>query len=149
MPRTDKPSATHVSDGLSQTVALDEIRAGINRHDPRGVWALGQVGASAIARHGLASDTGGPNPCFGSGDEIIGCAALIAEAGPTGADCMRCFAVGLAGETNESTAARSLHPGGVHVLFCDASAAWIADAIDLAVWHALHTRNQAESATLP
>lgn len=45
--------------------------------------------------------------------------------------------------------ARSNHPGGVHVVFCDASAHFVSDGIDLAVWQALSTMNQGEPAHLP
>jgi prepilin-type processing-associated H-X9-DG protein len=37
--------------------------------------------------------------------------------------------------------ARSLHPGGVHVLLADGSARFIDDGVDLEVWRALSTRN--------
>lgn len=37
-------------------------------------------------------------------------------------------------------AARSRHPGGVNVLLVDGSAHFVADSVDLAVWHALATR---------
>lgn len=64
------------SDGLSNTVVVDEIRAGLERADPRGVWALGQVGSSMTARHGVHDGTGGPNPSDPGKDEFIGCTML-------------------------------------------------------------------------
>lgn len=36
--------------------------------------------------------------------------------------------------------ARGRHPGGVHVLFCDGSVRFVADAVDLAAWRAAGTR---------
>lgn len=44
---------------------------------------------------------------------------------------------------------RSHHPGGVHVVMCDASAHFVSDGIDLVVWQALSTMNQGEPAHLP
>jgi prepilin-type N-terminal cleavage/methylation domain-containing protein/prepilin-type processing-associated H-X9-DG protein len=41
-------------------------------------------------------------------------------------------------------AARSNHPGGVNVLFCDGHVAYVKDAIDLATWRALATRATGE-----
>ena len=37
-------------------------------------------------------------------------------------------------------AARSFHPGGVNVLFCDGHLSFISDTIDLACWRSLATR---------
>jgi hypothetical protein len=41
-------------------------------------------------------------------------------------------------------AARSRHPGGVHVALCDASVRFVTDTIDLATWQALGTRDGRE-----
>lgn len=134
-------------DGAAHTVALDEIRAGLDALDPRGVWALGQIGASALARHGKHDDAGGPNHNHASGEAFIGCQALTQKLGFDRllAERMACYPVGLAEEINAQAGARSMHPGGVHVLFCDAAARFIGDAIDAEAWHALHTRSGAEA----
>ncbi len=42
--------------------------------------------------------------------------------------------------------ARSNHPGGVHVVFCDGSVRFISDGIDLVAWRALATRAGGEVA---
>lgn len=138
-----------VTDGLSETVAVDEIRAGLDRLDPRGVWALGQVGASALARHGRFSNTGGPNACDFDGDQFIGCAALEAELGEVRlrGQCMDCQASSLESEINAKGTARSMHPGGVNVMMCDGSVRFVVDGIEIDVWHAMHTRNLAEQPT--
>ena len=47
--------------GLSSTVALQEVRAGLLPGDPRGVWSLGQIGGSITWGHGITGDAGGPN----------------------------------------------------------------------------------------
>ncbi len=38
------------------------------------------------------------------------------------------------------TAARSLHPGGVNVLYCDGSVHFLQDNVDVSIWRALATR---------
>ncbi|MGD9720903.1 MAG: DUF1559 domain-containing protein [Pirellulales bacterium] len=43
--------------------------------------------------------------------------------------------------------ARSNHPGGVNVLFCDGSVRFVVDAIELALWRAAATRAKNESGT--
>ena len=133
-----------VRDGLARTVIVDEVRAGVDPLDPRGVWALGQIGSSAMARHGSSDDAGSPNPYLGGADEMIGCRELIAKLGREQLDAlsMGCEADA---EANTQAGARSMHPGGVNLLFCDGSAHFVIDQIDPAVWHALHTRSGGEN----
>ena len=48
--------------------------------------------------------------------------------------------IGGGGQTpNQSFASRSHHSGGVHASFCDGSARFFSDRIDLQVWRALST----------
>lgn len=131
-----------VTDGLSHTACVDEIRAGLDAVDPRGAWALGQVGASLVARHGIHSEVGGPNGNAAPGDQIIGCKELVARIGQVKG--MECDAVGTVNEMNAKSGSRSLHPGGVQVLFCDGSVHFAANDMDIAVWHAMHTRGGGE-----
>lgn len=137
-----------IVDGLSHTVAVDEIRAGLDPLDPRGVWALGQVGSSLIARHGKLDDAGQPNHQHGSGEVFIGCTALTEKLGEAelSRERMACYNVGLEREFNAQCGSRSCHPGGVNVLLCDGSARFVPDEIDTEVWHAIHTRNGSEPA---
>lgn len=129
-----------VTDGLSQTVAIDEIRAGVDPLDPRGAWALGQVGASVIAQHGIHSEFGRPNP-RPSGDLFAPCDSLAREHWATLVrNGMECEDGRPGQEMNVRTAARSAHPGGVHVVLVDATVRFISDNIDREVWHAIHTR---------
>ncbi len=44
-----------------------------------------------------------------------------------------------------ATTAKSKHPGGVQVTFCDGSARFVANTIDIRVWRGLGTRDQGES----
>ncbi|RUL88329.1 H-X9-DG-CTERM domain-containing protein [Tautonia sociabilis] len=41
-------------------------------------------------------------------------------------------------------AARSLHPGGVNVLFCDGHVDFIQETVDPTVWRGLSTRSRGE-----
>ncbi len=136
-----------ITGGLSRTVILDEIRSGIDALDPRGVWALGQVASSLTARHGTFADAGRPNPTDPGSDEFIGCTALVQKVGfaTLKGDCMPCDFVGAIGEANTQAAARSLHGEGVNVLFVDSSVQFVADDIDPAPWHAIHTRSGGEA----
>jgi prepilin-type N-terminal cleavage/methylation domain-containing protein/prepilin-type processing-associated H-X9-DG protein len=129
-----------VRDGLAKTVIVDEIRSGVDALDPRGAWALGQVGSSVVARHGKSDDASGPNPYSDSSDEIIGCRDLIAK---FGRDQLHALGMGCAetdNEANTQAGARSMHPNGVNVLFCDGSAHFVTNQIDADLWHALHTK---------
>lgn len=129
-----------IRDGLSKTVIVDEIRAGIDPLDPRGVWALGQVGSSAIARHGQMDDAAGANPTSAGSDEFIGCQALVAKLGNPYLQMNGMGCLNTQQETNIQAGARSMHPNGVNVLFCDGSVHFLTNQIDTNLWHALHTK---------
>lgn len=140
-----------IPDGASQTIVVDEIRAGVDPLDPRGVWALGPVGSSVTARHGKLSDAPGPNYTSDGGDEIIGCLALTQKRGLSvlRQEGMSCALAAPDDEINAQAGAKSLHPGGVHVLYGDASARFVADGVDANVWHAVHTRDGGEAESAP
>jgi prepilin-type N-terminal cleavage/methylation domain-containing protein len=134
-----------VQDGLANTVIVDEIRSGIDPLDPRGAWALGQIGSSAIARHGSGDDAAGPNPYPDTGEEIIGCGALMQKLGRAQLDALGMPCAKTANEANTQAGARSMHPNGVNVLCCDGSVHFATNQIDGEVWHAIHTRNGGET----
>ena len=136
-----------VTDGLSNTIAVDEIRAGLDVLDPRGVWALGQVGSSLIARHGIYGLSGRPNPCTANGEQFIGCIALRDKIGSRiDMECMGCDTSLGATEINVQAGSRSMHPHGVNVLALDGSVHFLANSVDANVWFALHTRDGGEPA---
>ena len=140
-----------VTDGLSNTVSVDEIRAGLDPLDPRGAWALGQVGSSVIARHGIHADAGRPNPCGQHVDEVVGCQSLRQKLGRDliENECMDCLSGKATNESNLSVASRSLHPKGVQVLTLDGAVHFIQDQIDPASWHTIHTRDGGETVDSP
>lgn len=134
-----------ITDGTSHTIAVVEVRAGLAKMDPRGVWALGQVGASLIARAGLHGDSDHPNA--GGTDDFIGCTDLTIAVGPgtLGMERMPCNASGSAMEANTQAGSRSSHVGGVNVLMCDGSVHFILDEIAPNVWHGMQTRASADA----
>lgn len=132
-----------VKDGASKTVAVDELRAGLNRRDLRGCWAMPGLSAGTAA---LFGDADTPNPVGGNADDMENCvAAGLAGDARHG---MGCF------ESNSTSqmAPRSMHPGGVHVAMVDSSVRFVRDDIDSkaagtacgppprGVWQAIHTR---------
>jgi prepilin-type N-terminal cleavage/methylation domain-containing protein/prepilin-type processing-associated H-X9-DG protein len=115
-----------ITDGSSHTMLLGEVRVGLSAHDPRGTWAMGAAGASALFGHGFGGDASGPNACDTSSDDLRACDAITADVGATvlQAECMTCYQ----SETKQ-VGLRSRHPGGVMTAFCDGSVHFILDLI--------------------
>ena len=122
-------------EGLSNLVALDEIRSGISPIDPRGTWALGMVGASITAGF-----TGGPNNAV-IGDGINSCGILKLTLGDRALNQMRMPCQTAAMQANFSAGARSLHVGIVNVLKLDGSVEAVSDQIDLQTWVGIHSKD--------
>jgi prepilin-type N-terminal cleavage/methylation domain-containing protein len=130
--------------GLSHMTVVDEIRAGIDPIDPRGVWALGMVGPSITCAHGIYNlgNTGPPNSRSPSADDVVGCSVLIAKFGLPqltlmGMPCQVNTVNGI--ELALQATARSMHPAGVHILMLDGSAHYISDNINPQIWQDLHS----------
>ncbi|NOX54066.1 MAG: DUF1559 domain-containing protein [Planctomycetes bacterium] len=143
-----------VKGGLSNMVFVDEIRAGVAEIDPRGTWALGMIGPSITARHGLIAqteDANGPNNQYENSDDIIGCGELERRLGEDRLAELRmpCWAAVGQPELNYQATARSRHPGGVHVLMGDGSAHFVSDMVNPEVWYYMHVREPAEAFELP
>lgn len=130
-------SIDQFANGHSTTVLLDELRSGIDRVDSRGVWALGDIGASISWGHGISGDAYGPNNQIKDADDIRGCIEMYARLGKQfitehGMPCCdHC-------RDNNQAGARSMHANGVFVAFADGSARFISDGIDVSVWHVMH-----------
>jgi prepilin-type processing-associated H-X9-DG protein len=128
--------------GTSKLIGVEEVRAGTHSLDRRGVWALGFVGSSVTACHGLFGNNG---PNIGK-DAIQGCTQVadqVPDLEQLGMPCLKSKTDPRL-EISERATARSLHPGGVHVLMVDGSAHFLSDTIDKRVWHNLHSRNHTE-----
>ncbi len=131
---------------LSTTVGVDEIRAGLIPQDGRGIWAMGAGGASITYAHGLYGDACGPNNRNPRSDDSLGCKEVFDKYGydelvRQGMGC--CPYRGVLQAT-----ARSMHPGGVHVMMMDQSARFVVDGVDPNLWHAMHSRETPEKISL-
>lgn len=128
------------TNGQSTLVAIEELRAGVHPLDPRGVWALGQVGGSITWAHGVNGDAFGPNNPHLRSDDILGCAALQEAVG--GAEQLQAMGMPCVNymDNNQQATSRSRHPGGTHVAFLDGSVRFIANHVDPGLWHVMHSR---------
>jgi prepilin-type N-terminal cleavage/methylation domain-containing protein/prepilin-type processing-associated H-X9-DG protein len=136
--------------GTTRVAAIDELRAGIDPVDPRGVWALGMAGASATLCDGIYNlgDTSPPNSHSPQSDDIVGCSLLLAKYGlakltDMGMPCQVENTNGI--ELNAQATARSLHPGGVHVLMLDGSAHFVNENVNPQTWHNMHSKDATSS----
>jgi prepilin-type processing-associated H-X9-DG protein len=124
---------TDVKDGLSNTIMVAELRAGMSNVDPRGVWALG-FPSSSIVNAGRAPYNPTPNNTLGDsgkdGDEIQTCFKFW---NPTigSLDNMGCIKNG---NLMTSGMSRSMHTGGVNVSMGDGSIRFIRNTIDELTW---------------
>jgi prepilin-type N-terminal cleavage/methylation domain-containing protein/prepilin-type processing-associated H-X9-DG protein len=146
--------------GLSRIVAIDELRAGVDPLDPRGVWALGLAGSSWTAADGIFNlgGTGPPNNQSAFSDDIVGCTSLTKKYGaakltqlgmPCGVSGIPASGGMPAFETASQATARSMHPGGVNVLMLDGSAHSISENIDPQIWYNIHSSKATGSTELP
>lgn len=126
-----------ISDGLSKTVLIDEIRSGTVSTDLRGTWAMGQCGASIVAGSGRA-DGPGPNISLDGYDDVL----MGLNDVDNGMGC---------GSNHEShqVTAKSLHPGGVNMCFADGSVRFISNGIARRTYQLIHSRDDNVSAETP
>lgn len=127
------------ANGRATTVLVNEVRAGVHQLDPRGVWALGQIGSSITWGIGVSGDAYGPNNQIKDADDIRGCIEmyrllgeeyLARERMPC---CDHC-------QDNNQAASRSQHPGGVNIAMADGRVRFVTDEVDVGLWHVMHSR---------
>ena len=128
-----------VTDGLSNTAAVAELRVGLTTADVRGVWAMG-LGMASLAGHAKSYN---PTPnnlkgfniaqgCNDGGDEMQAGPVLGLQV-PNAAQQGMGFNCG-GGMYNSGGQSRSMHPGGVNVGFGDGSVKFVKNSISNAVW---------------
>jgi prepilin-type processing-associated H-X9-DG protein len=130
MGANDSLSLEAITDGTSHVVSVAEIRSGVIEMDIRGTWAISGAGTSSIWAAGTNNPPcNGPNNNAQGGDTIWGCQAIkTAMGGAAGqmyVDNIDCTA-----GPCSAASSKSLHDGGVHVLFADGSVHWIGNFID-------------------
>jgi prepilin-type N-terminal cleavage/methylation domain-containing protein len=122
-------NSVELPDGVSNTVMLGEIRAGITQYDCRGIWAMAGGSTNSLWGHGYCGNDYGPNYSMSSGgDAIMGCNDIKNSQG--GAQALAGMGMPCVPGTNSKQTARSMHRGGVYTCFCDGSVHWISDSID-------------------
>ena len=119
--------------GLSNIVALDEIRAGIDPIDPRGTWALGMAGASITAVHAA-----GP---MNQPDGIVSCSPLILSYSETALKRMGMPCSNYDIPSNYAATARSMHPGIVQTLHLDGTVHVVSENVSTEIWIRSHARD--------
>ena len=117
-----------ILDGASNTILAGEVRSGVTRTEPRGVWALGGAGASAVAGCGfIGGSDKGPNANKDTDSDGVEHCTSTLTAAQVKKIKMNCSNAG----ANLRATFRSQHTGGVNVVFADGSTHWIADSIDI------------------
>jgi prepilin-type N-terminal cleavage/methylation domain-containing protein len=121
-------SMRQIPDGASQTCLVAELRAGIVPLDHRGVWALGDVGASVVWGHGC-TDSHGPNVPGYQSDDLADCSeirGLVTDPNYLAFLRMGCYT----GNPSVQVSPRSMHLGGVNICMCEGSVHFISDDIN-------------------
>jgi prepilin-type N-terminal cleavage/methylation domain-containing protein len=133
-----------VTDGMSNTIMICEIRVGLQEIDPRGTWAMGDSASSVWGAGSFHWNEGGPWPgadCNGPNpanmfrmdqDNIVSCRDIFNS--PRRDEYFQRELMGcwpdMNGSYNSQSAVRSRHRGGVFVCLADGSVQWISDYID-------------------
>ena len=120
----------HITDGISTTMLLSEVRGYNTSRDGRGGWILNAMGSSIF--------TAKLTPNSDQQDVIPMC-----ERGIPDGDPMKCTENRRDGRV--WAAARSQHVGGVNVAMCDASLRFVNDDIDPEIWRGMSTRGARDS----
>jgi type II secretory pathway pseudopilin PulG len=158
---------SQITDGLTTTIMLSEVRVGLSDLDVRGTWALSGLGSTLAWHgwHGAPNDldpekalrpigrANGPNDCTPDSDDFPGCFQMVFQLGfgKLNSECMTCKdSTGVEGQIGT----RSSHPGGVFSAFCDGSVHFITNEIQTSeqccsAWDRLILREDGEPSLYP
>jgi Protein of unknown function (DUF1559) len=142
---------TDITDGTSNTILFNHLRAGLNSVDRRGVWAMG-VAACSVTAANATGDATNPNDLNEYSDDTEDCAQVRAALG-IGTSGLGPIQMGCSDDNlpnnwpNWQGEARSLHEGGVYACFSDGSVRFILNTISETTWGAILTRNGGETFT--
>ena len=117
---------SQITDGTSNTMALGEILTGTNAdNDFRGVYWYDHVACSQVYTK-FGPNTAAPDVFL----------SMWCSAGTNQPRMNLPCVPSSSGQQDDTAAARSRHPGGVQVGYCDGSVRFMSDTIELAVWQA-------------
>jgi prepilin-type N-terminal cleavage/methylation domain-containing protein len=120
-----------VTDGMSHTVMLMEIRSGITSYDCRGVWAMSAACASSLwAEAYFVGDDYGPNCNTIAADDMVNCSQLQKAVGGDQALANMGMSCSVGNWSNWQQTARSNHVGGVYATMGDGSVHLVSDLIN-------------------
>jgi len=123
-------TVSEISDGLSNTVFVAEVRAGVVPIDARGTWAM-SGGGSSLWAHGYVGDASGPNSLEIEADDVERCSEIQAAMGGATALVFKRMPCSSGGYPNFQQSARSMHADGVMSLFGDGSVHWLSESIEV------------------
>jgi prepilin-type N-terminal cleavage/methylation domain-containing protein/prepilin-type processing-associated H-X9-DG protein len=134
-----RPAA--VLDGLSNSIAVSEVRFINSQYEARGTWTINMPGAGGFMAK-TRPNARGTNANDDDVDVVPVCDTSI----PAG-DPMHCRHN--RSDANIWAAARSRHPGGVNVLMGDGAVGFVSDSVDIDTWRSLATISNSEVAARP
>ena len=123
----------NISDGSSNVIMVNEVRAGIVSTDPRGVWALGFPGSSVTSAHGRGGDARIPNDPSGCSDDVMFAKDMPAQGMGNWEPCLSWQAT-----------ARSMHGTGVNVCLADGSVRYISNSVGDVTWELLNSSDDGQ-----
>ena len=122
-----------IHDGTSKTMLMSEYLTGtdVDPPDVRGFFMTCQAGGSMIFTK-YTPNTSAP-------DVLVGWSYNWCRRGLDRPEQNLPCVAGLSPPTTNTAAARSRHPGGVHVLLADGSVQFAVDSIDITIWQGMAT----------